>query len=75
MADADLSSVEAVLGAGHLDALRRALPGVSGGEGVLESRFAGYQPIAGPAPSRRRTRPNPLNRGEYLMHLTRRVGG
>ena len=68
MSDADLSSVEAVLAAGHLDALRRALPGVSGGEGVVESRFAGYQPIAGPAPSRRRTRPNALNRDEHLIH-------
>jgi ribosomal protection tetracycline resistance protein len=75
MSDADLSSVEAVLAAGHLDALRRALPGMSGGEAILESRFAGYQPIAGPAPSRRRARPNPLNRDEYLLHLTRRVGG
>lgn len=75
MTDADLSTVETVLGAGHLDALRRALPGASGGEGILESRFAGYQPIGGRAPTRRRTRPNPLNRDEYLMHLTRRVDG
>ncbi|HEX2221458.1 MAG TPA: translation factor GTPase family protein [Candidatus Limnocylindria bacterium] len=74
LSGADLSSLEGVLAAADLDTLRRALPGISGGEGVLEARFAGYRPMSGPAPTRRRTRPNPLNRDEYLMHLSRRVG-
>ena len=44
-----------------------------GGEGVLESSFAGYEPVLGDQPARRRTTPNPLNLEEYQMHLARRV--
>jgi ribosomal protection tetracycline resistance protein len=51
------------------------LPGLTGGEGVLESSFAGYQPVSGDQPTRRRTTANPLNLGEYVMHLARRVSG
>jgi ribosomal protection tetracycline resistance protein len=54
--------------------LKRQLPSLTGGEGVaLESGFAGYQPISGDPPTRRRTTPNPLNLREYVMHLGRRV--
>jgi ribosomal protection tetracycline resistance protein len=69
----DLSVVEAVVPATRLQELRRELPGLTGGEGVLESEFAGYEPVAGEPPARRRTRPNPLNREEYLLLLARRV--
>ena len=69
----ELSVVEAVLPAARLQELRRELPGLTGGEGVLESEFAGYEPVGGEPPTRRRTRPNPLNREEYLLHLARRV--
>jgi hypothetical protein len=40
---------------------------------VLESSFAGYQPVSGDRPARRRTTANPLNLGEYVMHLGRHV--
>jgi ribosomal protection tetracycline resistance protein len=53
--------------------LQRALAGLTGGEGVLESAFGGYEPVSGAAPERPRTTPNPLNREEYVMHVTRRV--
>ncbi len=53
--------------------LQRQLPGLTGGEGVLESSFAGYQPASGTAPTRLRTTANPLNLGEYMMHLARRA--
>ena len=53
--------------------LQRQLPGLTGGEGVLESVFAGYQPVSGDQPTRRRTTANPLNLDEYMMHLARRV--
>jgi ribosomal protection tetracycline resistance protein len=46
---------------------------LAAGEGVLETAFAGYRPVAGEAPTRKRATPNPLNRAEYLMHLARRV--
>jgi ribosomal protection tetracycline resistance protein len=49
--------------------LRRQLPGLTGGEGVLESELAGYEPVAGPPPVRKRTTPNPLNLDEYLAHF------
>lgn len=38
VSDGDLSVLEAYLRAAQVDDLRRALPGVTGGEGVLESR-------------------------------------
>jgi ribosomal protection tetracycline resistance protein len=55
--------------------LRRQLPPLTRGEGVLESEFARYQPVRGPAPSRPRTDYNPLDRKEYLLHVQRGVAG
>jgi ribosomal protection tetracycline resistance protein len=72
IANGGLSEIEAVLPAKLIDDLRRALPEVTGGEGVLESRLRGYEPVTGVRPTRRRTRPNPLNREEYLMLLAGR---
>jgi ribosomal protection tetracycline resistance protein len=34
--------------------LQQQLPGLTGGEGVLDSTFAGYQPVSGDPPTRRR---------------------
>jgi ribosomal protection tetracycline resistance protein len=73
MSDGTLSAVRALLAAGRVDDLRRALPRVTGGEGVLESALAGYQPVTGPAPMRRRVTPNPLNREQYVRNLARRI--
>jgi ribosomal protection tetracycline resistance protein len=41
----ELSTVEAVLSVTHADDLHRQLAGLTGGEGVLESTFAGYKPV------------------------------
>jgi len=49
----ELSTIEAALPALRADDLQRELPGLTGGEGVLESSFAGYQPVTGERPSRR----------------------
>jgi ribosomal protection tetracycline resistance protein len=68
-----LSTIEMILPAARAHDLQRQLPGLTGGEGVLESSFAGYQPVTGDEPIRPRTTANPLNLGEYLMHLGRRV--
>jgi ribosomal protection tetracycline resistance protein len=35
--------------------LERRLPDITGGFGVLTSRFDGYQKVSGPVPSRPRT--------------------
>jgi ribosomal protection tetracycline resistance protein len=69
----ELSIIRAVLPAAQADRLQRQLPGLTGGEGVLEAGFAGYQPVSGDQPTRPRTMPNPLNINEYMMHLNRRV--
>ncbi|MEJ7569389.1 MAG: translation factor GTPase family protein [Gaiellaceae bacterium] len=68
-----LSTIEMVLPAAQAHELQRQLPGLTGGEGVLESSFAGYQPVSGDQPTRRRTTANPLNLGEYMMQLGRRA--
>lgn len=70
-----LATIESTLPAARVNELQRLLPGLAGGEGVLESSFAGYRPVVGQPPIRRRTTPDPRNRAEYLMHLARRVKG
>ena len=71
----ELATIETILPAVQADDLQRQLPGLTGGEGVLDSSFAGYQPVSGDQPTRRRTTANPLNVDEYMMHLARRFGG
>ncbi len=68
----DASTVTAVLPATRADDLQRQLPSLTGGEGVLESSFAGYQPVSGDPPTRPRTTPNPLNLREYEASLAGR---
>jgi ribosomal protection tetracycline resistance protein len=48
-----LSIVGTVLPVTRAQELQRELPRLTGGEGVLESTFDGYQPVAGSAPTRR----------------------
>jgi ribosomal protection tetracycline resistance protein len=67
-----LSTIALVLAAERAHELQQQLPRLTGGEGVLESSFAGYQPVSGDPPARRRTTANPLNLGEYMMHLAGR---
>jgi ribosomal protection tetracycline resistance protein len=45
----ELSTIEAVLPVTGADELQRELPGLTGGEGVVESTFAGYQPVSASA--------------------------
>ena len=68
-----LSTVEAFLPAARVRDLQLQVPGLTGGEGVLESSFAGYQPVGGDPPTRRRTTANPLNLNEYLSQLAGRA--
>ena len=48
----DLSLIEAVLPSADVHVLQQQLPGLTGGEGVFESSFAGYQPVHGSVPIR-----------------------
>jgi ribosomal protection tetracycline resistance protein len=67
----ELSLLEATLPASGVRELRRQLPGLTGGEGVLDSEFAGYQPVSGERPVRKRLTPDPRNLAEYLAHVGR----
>jgi ribosomal protection tetracycline resistance protein len=67
----ELSVLEATLPASRIQELRRRLPGLTGGEGVLDSEFAGYQPVSGEPPTRRRLMPNPRKLEEYLAQVGR----
>ena len=62
-----LSMIEATMTAAAAQQLGRQLPALTGGEGIVETSFAGYQPARRAAPIRRRTTPNPLNRKEYIQ--------
>ena len=59
--------------AARVRALEARLPGLTGGEGVLDCAFDHYQPVTGVPPTRPRADHNPLNRREYLLHVVRRV--
>ena len=48
-----LSMIETVLPTARAQNLQQQLPGLTGGEGVLDSSFAGYQPVSGDQPTRR----------------------
>ncbi|MBM2616131.1 TetM/TetW/TetO/TetS family tetracycline resistance ribosomal protection protein [Actinoplanes sp. LDG1-06] len=66
--------LEGELPAAGVHEFQRRLPGLTRGEGLLESVFDRYEPVRnGPPPSRPRTDHNPLDRKEYLLHVTRRV--
>ncbi|MFJ2398509.1 GTP-binding protein [Streptomyces sp. NPDC087843] len=55
--------------------LQQRLPGLTRGEGELECAFDHYAPVVrGAVPDRPRTDLNPLDRKEYLLNVTRRVG-
>jgi ribosomal protection tetracycline resistance protein len=67
----ELSVLEATLSASRVQELRRQLPGLTGGEGVLDSEFAGYRPVTGEPPVRKRLTPDPRNLEEYLAQVGR----
>jgi ribosomal protection tetracycline resistance protein len=68
--------VEGEIAAARAHELQRHVRGLTHGEGVLELEFDRYEPVrGGDVPTRRRTRPDPLNREQYLLHVARRVAG
>jgi ribosomal protection tetracycline resistance protein len=71
--DQDAYVISGLIPAARLKELEPALPGLTRGEGVVETTFAGYRPVAGPPPTRARWDNNPLDRAEYLLRVERRV--
>lgn len=55
----------------ELRAVEQQLPGLTRGDGGWVSHFAGYVPVSGEPPVRRRYGPNPLNRAHYLAEVAR----
>ncbi|MEU9324786.1 translation factor GTPase family protein [Streptomyces canus] len=73
---ADRCVLEGAVPAARVHGLEQRLPGLTRGEGELESGFDHYAPVPhGTVPRRPRSDHNPLNRKEYLLNVTRRVGG
>jgi ribosomal protection tetracycline resistance protein len=68
-----LSIVEGEVPAALVRELQQQLPGLTRGEGVLESAFAHYRQVRGAPPSRPRTDHNPLDREEFLRHHARQI--
>ncbi|MDH6546769.1 TetM/TetW/TetO/TetS family tetracycline resistance ribosomal protection protein [Streptomyces sp. SAI-041] len=72
----DRCVLEGAVPAARVHGLEQRLPGLTRGEGELESGFDHYAPVShGTVPRRPRSDHNPLNRREYLLNVTRRVGG
>ena len=67
-----LTRASAVLPVAHVRTLQHQLPGLSMGEGVLEARPGGYQPIGSDPPRRERSTPSPVDRDAWLASLARR---
>ena len=67
-----VSKVNAVLPVARVRSLQNRLPGLSMGEGILETRFGGYQPIGDNPPKRPRSGPSPLEREAWLASLAKR---
>jgi ribosomal protection tetracycline resistance protein len=65
----ELAEVETVMRSAQVRDLQLQLPGLTGGEGLLESGFCGYQPVRGTTPARPRTDNHPLDRREYLHQV------
>ncbi|MFI6490214.1 GTP-binding protein [Streptomyces sp. NPDC050564] len=67
--------LEGVIPVARVHEMERQLPGLTRGEGELECTFDHYAPVMrGEVPNRPRTDLNPLDRKEYLLNMTRRVG-
>jgi ribosomal protection tetracycline resistance protein len=62
----------AILPVAQVRSLQARLPGLSMGEGILESRPDGYQPIGDDPPKRPRSGPSPLDRDAWLASLAKR---
>jgi ribosomal protection tetracycline resistance protein len=68
-------ALEGTVPAARVHELGQRLPGLTRGEGELETAFDHYAPVTrGTVPERPRTDHNPLNRKEYLLNVTRRLG-
>src|SRR4051794_1039714 len=71
-ADGEECVIEGEIPAARVDALRRRLPALTRGEGLLESAFGAWRAVRGATPRRARSGPDPLDRKEYVRQVTGR---
>ncbi|MDR6667968.1 TetM/TetW/TetO/TetS family tetracycline resistance ribosomal protection protein [Rhizobium sp. 1399] len=64
--ESSVARLEGVIASIHVQGIRRQLPGLTSGVGIIESIFDHYTPLSGPSPIRSRTVANPFNRMEFL---------
>ncbi len=67
-----LTKATAAMPVARVRTLQHQLPGLSMGEGILEARPGGYQPIGENPPKRPHSRPSPLDRDAWLASLATR---
>jgi ribosomal protection tetracycline resistance protein len=72
-ASGPVTTVRGDIPAGSIHALQRRLPSLTQGDGVAEFEFARYERVHGPIPTRTRSGPDPRDRREYLLRLSRRA--
>ena len=70
--DGEQCTIEGEIPAAAVDELRRRVPALTRGEGVLESAFHAWRPVRGAPPLRPRTGPDPLDPKEYVRGVTGR---
>ena len=58
-----------MLPAATTEEFKRELYTFAGGEGIFLTKSAGFRPIEGEFPTRKRADYNPLNRAEYMLHV------
>ncbi|HVX47301.1 MAG TPA: translation factor GTPase family protein [Mycobacteriales bacterium] len=65
--------LEGEIASARVHGFQRQLSGLTHGEGVMESALDHYRPVRGRIPRRRRTDISPLDRREYLRHVTGKI--
>jgi ribosomal protection tetracycline resistance protein len=65
-------TLEGEVPAARVHELRRQLPALTRGEGILETAFERYHPVRGEIPDRPRSDNDPLDREQYLRRLAGR---
>jgi ribosomal protection tetracycline resistance protein len=66
-----VARLEGMIASIHVQGIRRQLPGLTSGVGIMKSTFDHHAPLSCLSPLRSRTSTNPFNLAEFLS-LTRR---
>jgi ribosomal protection tetracycline resistance protein len=70
--EGERAGIRGTIPAAGVDALTRALPGLTNGLGDIDTQFRDYAPVDGPPPTRARTDYNPFDRTEFMSRLAGR---